>query len=73
MLSKMKKPNNLEAFAATYDEIEKAKTGKACSWCCELGRNIHKTTDHVCLRCDNVRKAYAKSLKGEVAIVYKLF
>jgi hypothetical protein len=78
MLSKMKKPNNVrtknvQIFPATYEEVEKAKTGKACSWCCELGRKIHKTTDHVCLRCDNVRKAYAKSLKGEVAIVYKLF
>ena len=73
MLLKMKKPNNVQVFPATCEEIEKAKTGKTCSWCCELGKKIHKTTDHVCLRCDNVRKAYAKSLKGEVAIVYKLF
>jgi hypothetical protein len=69
----MKKLNNVKVFSATNEEVEKAKTGKTCNWCTELGKNIHKTTDHVCLRCDYVRKAYAQSLKGEVAIVYKLF
>lgn len=73
MLSKMKKSNNLEVFSATYEEVEKAKTGKACNMCIQGGRKIHKSTDHVCLRCDYVRQAYSKSLKGEVAIVYKLF
>lgn len=62
-----------EVFKATPREIEKAKTGKTCSMCQEYGHKIHKKTDHVCLRCDYVRKAYAKSLKGEVTIVLKLF
>jgi hypothetical protein len=69
----MKRLNNVKVFPATCEEVEKAKTGKTCTWCNELGKKIHKTTDHVCLRCDYVRKAYAQSLKGEVAIVYKLF
>ena len=69
----MKRLNNVKVFPATCEEVEKAKTGKTCTWCNELGKKIHEDTDHVCLRCDYVRKAYIQSLKGEVVIVYKLF
>lgn len=69
----MKKQTNVEIFSATPKEVEKARTGKTCKLCTDGGKPKHRMTDWVCLRCHIVRKAYAKSLTGEVAIVYKLF
>ena len=69
----MRSNNSIEIFQARPEEIEKAKTGTACKLCADGGRAKHTMNDWVCLRCHIVRKAYNKSLKGEVAIVYKLF
>ncbi len=73
ILMSMKDNKSIEIFKATPCEIEKAKTGKTCKLCCDGGKKKHTTNDWVCGRCHIVRTAYNKSLKGEVAIVYKLF
>lgn len=69
----MKKQSSITVFSATPKEVEKARTGKTCKMCTDAGKAKHRTTDWVCGRCHIVRKAYAKSLQGEVKIIYKLF
>ena len=69
----MKDKKIIEVFKATTREVEKAKTGKTCQMCSDGGKKKHTMNDWVCGRCHIVRTAYNKSLKGEVAIVYKLF